>query len=86
MARFPCLKLGRLAIEEGGASPILLNAANEMAVEAFLENKISFTKIPEIIEEVMMKIPCESPSTIAIIHELDSQARRLSNQLINNGS
>ena len=84
--RFPCLRLGRSAVEEGGASPILLNAANEIAVEAFLVGKIGFTKIPEIIEEVMTKIPCESPSTIAIIHELDLRARQLSNQLINKGS
>ena len=84
--RFPCLKLGRLAAEEGGSSPVLLNAANEVAVEAFLNNRISFIKIPEIIDEVMMKIPCESPSTIAIIHELDSRARQLSNHLIIKGS
>ena len=84
--RFPCLKLGRLAAEEGGSSPIVLNAANEVAVEAFLKNRISFIKIPEIIEEVMTKIPCESPSTIDIIHELDSRAKQFSNQLINKGS
>ena len=66
--------------------PIVLNAANEIAVEAFLVGKIGFTKIPEIIEEVMTKIPCESPSTIDIIHELDSLAKQFSNQLINKGS
>ena len=84
--RFPCLKLARLAAEEGNSSPILLNAANEMAVEAFLDGKISFIKIPEIIEEVMIKIPCESPASIAIIQDLDLRARQLSNQLINKGS
>ena len=67
--RFPCLKLARLAAKEGGSSPILLNAANEIAVEAFLRGEISFVKIPQIIEEVMMKIPCESPASIAIIHD-----------------
>ena len=84
--RFPCLKLARLAAKEGDSSPILLNAANEIAVEAFLGGRISFTKIPEIIEEVMMKIPCESPASIAIIQDLDFRARQLSNQLINKGS
>ena len=84
--RFPCLKLARLAAKEGGSSPILLNAANEIAVEAFLRGEISFVKIPQIIEEVMMKIPCESPASIAIIHDLDLRARQLSNQLINKGS
>ena len=54
--------------------------------EAFLKGKISFVKIPQIIEEVMMKIPCESPASIAIIHDLDLRARQLSNQLINKGS
>ena len=81
--RFPCLELARLAAEEGESSPILLNAANEMAVEAFLKSKISFIEIPEIIEEVMMKIPCESPTSIAIIQDLDLRARQLSKQLIN---
>ena len=84
--RFPCLKLARLAANEGGSSPIILNAANEIAVEAFLRGKISFVEIPQIIEEVMMKIPCESPASIAIIHDLDLRARQLSNQLINKGS
>ena len=84
--RFPCLKLARLAAREGNSSPIFLNAANEIAVEAFLGGKISFTKIPEIIEEVMMKIPCESPASIAIIQDLDFRARQLSKQLINKGS
>ena len=84
--RFPCLKLARLAAREGDSSPIFLNAANEIAVEAFLGGKISFTKIPEIIEEVMMKIPCESPASIAIIQDLDFRARQLSKQLINKGS
>ena len=58
----------------------------KLSVEAFLRGEISFVKIPQIIEEVMMKIPCESPASIAIIHDLDLRARQLSNQLINKGS
>ena len=80
--QFPCFRLGRMAMREGGAAPILLNAANEVAVDAFLKGSISFSKIPEIIEEVITKTPCESPSTLAIIQDIDIRAKELANQLI----
>jgi 1-deoxy-D-xylulose-5-phosphate reductoisomerase len=80
--QFPCLRLGRMALREAGATPIVLNAANEVAVDAFLKGSISLPKIPEIIEEVIMKIPCESPSTLAIIQDIDIRAKELANRLI----
>ena len=51
--RFPCLRLARIALREGGALPNVLNAANEIAVEAFLQQRLSYPGIPAVIEEVM---------------------------------
>lgn len=82
MDRFPCLRLGREAVEQGESAPIVLNAANEVAVQAFLDNMIPFTRIPLIIEEVLSKTPCESPQSLAIIREVDKQARILAKELI----
>jgi len=80
--RFPCLRLGMEAAEQGGGAPTVLNAANEIAVEAFLAEQIAFTEIPLLIEAVRSKIPCEAASSLAIIRELDLQARKLSKELI----
>lgn len=80
--RFPCLRLGMEAAAQGGTAPVILNAANEVAVEAFLAKKIGFSQIPSIIEVVRSKIPCEAAPSLAIIRELDQQVRILSNELI----
>ena len=82
LGRFPCLRLGMEAAEERGTAPAVLNAANEVAVEAFLQEQIAFTEIPLIIEAVRAKIPCEATPSLAIIQDLDSQARKLSKELI----
>jgi len=81
-SRFPCFRLGVEALKEGGTTPVALNAANEVAVEAFLSGKIEFLKIPAIIESVLCKIPCEAASSLAIIQHVDMMARRLSNDMI----
>ena len=52
--KFPCLKLAHKAGQDGGSTPVVLNAANEIAVQAFLENRISFERIPSLIEEAMI--------------------------------
>lgn len=80
--RFPCLALGIEAAQQGGTAPAVLNAANEIAVAAFLEGKISFTAIPLIIKEIGQKIPCEAAPSLAIIRDVDAQARTLANKLI----
>lgn len=82
LARFPCLRLGIEAAGERGTAPAVLNAANEVAVEAFLAEEIGFAEIPLIIEAVRSKIPCEAAPSLAIIQDLDRQARRLSKELI----
>ncbi len=74
-ARFPCLRLAYEAAERGGAHAIALNAADEVAVEAFLERAIPFSAIPRTIEGVLQATPEIHPSTIQEVLELDAQAR-----------
>jgi 1-deoxy-D-xylulose-5-phosphate reductoisomerase len=73
--RFPCLRLAYEAAEIGGAHPIALNAADEIAVQAFLERTIPFTAIPRTIERVLEATPETHPATIAEVLALDRQAR-----------
>ncbi len=80
--RFPCLKLGIDATRQGGTTPTLLNAANEIAVAAFLGGQIKFIEIAEINEQVLSKIPCEPASSLAIIRDADSLARNITKELI----
>jgi 1-deoxy-D-xylulose-5-phosphate reductoisomerase len=73
--RFPCLRLAYEAAEKGGAHPIALNAADEIAVEAFLAGNIPFTAIPRTIEEVLEATPENHPATIAEVLTIDRDAR-----------
>lgn len=73
--RFPCLRLAYEAAEKGGAHPIALNAADEVAVEAFLEGRISFTSIPRTIEAVLQGTPERHPASISEVLALDHEAR-----------
>jgi 1-deoxy-D-xylulose-5-phosphate reductoisomerase len=74
-ARFPCLRLAYEAAEQGGAHPIALNAADEIAVEAFLAGNIGFEDIAGTIESVLEETPVVLPQTIAEVLALDEQAR-----------
>ncbi|MFN3162088.1 MAG: 1-deoxy-D-xylulose-5-phosphate reductoisomerase [Pseudohongiellaceae bacterium] len=80
--RFPCLALGMEAARRGGGVCIALNAANEVAVKAFLDGQLPFLQIAEVIAEVVAKMPCEAPSSLAIIQDRDRQARKLAKDLI----
>ena len=82
LERFPCLRLGLSAAKMGGTTPVVLNAANEEAVAAFLEGAIRFTQISLVIEAVMSEIPCEPAASLAIIQKIDKQTRTLSKELI----
>ena len=74
--RFPCLRLARAALECGGSAPVVLNAANEMAVAAFLDRKIGFTRIPELIERVLAEVPVGELRSIEECVAIDADARR----------
>lgn len=82
LERFPCLRLAYQAIAAGGAMPTVLNAANEIAVEAFLNEQIRFTDIPVIIERCMGAIAAQEADTLEIILAIDQQARTVSRQII----
>ncbi|MEY3107087.1 MAG: 1-deoxy-D-xylulose 5-phosphate reductoisomerase reductoisomerase, partial [Pseudomonadota bacterium] len=78
LERFPCLRLAYKAIDLGGIMPTVLNAANEIAVEAFLNEHIRFTDIPLIIEQCMEKFEIRPASSLEIILDIDNQARVIS--------
>ena len=81
-ARFPCLRLAYEAAERGGAHAIALNAADEIAVEAFLERTIAFSAIPRTIERVLQATPETHPATIQQVLELDAQAREIARTVL----
>jgi 1-deoxy-D-xylulose-5-phosphate reductoisomerase len=80
--RFPCLRLAYEAAAKGGVHCIALNAADEIAVEAFLDRKISFMAIPRTIEKVLASTPEAHPATIAEVLAADREARRLAHELL----
>ena len=73
--RFPCLRLARAAAEAGGTASTTLNAANEVAVEAFLGRRIGFTDIPVIIDDALSSLPAESVRDLDHILRADRLAR-----------
>jgi len=81
--RFPCLALAFDALRAGDTAPAIMNAANEVAVQAFLDRRISFLKIPELISAVMDKVQNRRVTDLAGIMEQDASARSAANHLIN---
>lgn len=74
--RFPCLRLAREAGEAGGTAPCVLNAADEVAVAAFLEGRIGFTAIAAAIERVLAEMPAQQPTHFEDLFAVDAEARR----------
>lgn len=82
LERFPCLRLAYEAIHAGGIMPTVLNAANEIAVDAFLNERVRFTDIPVIIERCMEQFESSPADSLDIILDIDQQARAVSTQII----
>ncbi|WND02382.1 1-deoxy-D-xylulose-5-phosphate reductoisomerase [Temperatibacter marinus] len=80
--RFPCLKLAMDALKIGGAAPTVLNAANEVAVEAFLHKKIKFTDISKVVEKCLERSDMKAPQSIANLLEIDEKARITTSSLL----
>ena len=78
--RFPCLRLAREALKKGGALPCALNAADEVAVAAFLERKLPFLGIPEVIERVLARTPKVRFAKMDDVLTADSEARRMAKE------
>ena len=74
-ARFPCLALAFRALREGGTLPVVLNAANEVAVEAFLDGRLAFPAIPRLIEMTMNAHSVQRVSTLDVVRAVDGWAR-----------
>ena len=82
IAKFPCLRLAYEAAAAGGGKTIALNAADEVAVAAFLEERIGFEEIPEIIEEVITATPAGHLESIEEVLVLDTEARLLARTIV----
>lgn len=81
--RFPCLRLARQAAEVGGSAPALLNAANEIAVAAFLERRIRFPEIARIIDEVLNLEAAVAVESLDAVLAADARARVLAGEWLN---
>ncbi|MBZ0325303.1 MAG: 1-deoxy-D-xylulose-5-phosphate reductoisomerase, partial [Alphaproteobacteria bacterium] len=75
--RFPALRLAREALQSGGGGPTILNAANEVAVEAFLGRRIGFLDIARVVEETLTTLPPSSAGSLDELRAIDSEARRV---------
>ena len=80
--RFPCVRLAAEAIRLGGTAPAALNAANEVAVEAFLDGRLGFTAIPEVIEKVLGETAVEPLASLEQVYAVDVEARALAARFV----
>jgi 1-deoxy-D-xylulose-5-phosphate reductoisomerase len=83
LERFPCLGLAYGALEKGGNTTCIMNGANEVAVAAFLEGRIHFTQIPEIIATTMSRCSFVAQPDLDAIYSTDFEAKRIASDLIN---
>jgi 1-deoxy-D-xylulose-5-phosphate reductoisomerase len=79
--RFPALRLARAALKAGGSAPAVLNAANEVAVQAFLDGAIGFLDIAEIVEETLDTLPVGAVERLEDVHNFDKHARDTASRL-----
>jgi 1-deoxy-D-xylulose-5-phosphate reductoisomerase len=80
--RFPALRLARAALQTGGSAPTVLNAANEVAVQAFLGRRIGFLQIAAVVEATLEKVDPLLPSSIDDVLAQDARARRCTASII----
>jgi 1-deoxy-D-xylulose-5-phosphate reductoisomerase len=80
--KFPCLALARAALAGGGSAPVVLNAANEVAVAAFLDGRLRFTEIAELIERTLQGRPLSAPLSIEECVAIDADTRRRAADLL----
>jgi 1-deoxy-D-xylulose-5-phosphate reductoisomerase len=81
-ARFPCLRLARESVTAGGTAMAVCNAANEVAVAAFLGGKIPFTDIPRVIEHSLEQLSPVEPVSIAVVESADTEARAVAHEFL----
>ncbi|GHA75461.1 1-deoxy-D-xylulose-5-phosphate reductoisomerase [Cognatilysobacter bugurensis] len=79
---FPCLRLAYDALRAGGTAPAVLNAANEVAVSAFLQRRMGFLAIPAVVEQTLSALPPVSAASLDVLGDADAQARRIAEQAV----
>jgi len=79
--RFICLRLAYDALRAGGTAPAILNAANEIAVDSFLNGKITFTRIADVVEQTLEQLDYETAVSMSVILAADAQARQVAKEL-----
>ncbi len=84
--RFPALRLTRAALAAGGGAPTVLNAANEIAVAAFLEERVGFLAIAETVEATLERLGDRSVASLEDVYALDGEARAAAERLLGNGA
>jgi 1-deoxy-D-xylulose-5-phosphate reductoisomerase len=82
VGRFPALRLARAALEAGGAAPIVLNAANEVAVARFLAGHLRFPDIVTVVDETLQRSDLAVPRSVEDVLEIDSSTRVLASALL----
>ncbi|MDQ3571576.1 MAG: 1-deoxy-D-xylulose-5-phosphate reductoisomerase [Actinomycetota bacterium] len=82
LERFPCLRLAREAGTEGGTAPCVLNAADEVAVKAFLDGRIPFTAIPDVVARTLDRMPTVEPTHFHDLYAVDHEARVRAAELV----
>lgn len=81
LRKFPLLKLAYQAMESGGSATATLNAADEVAVEAFLNGEIPYPRIAEVVEETLQQMPARTPGSIAEVLDIDDQSRQVARSI-----
>ena len=82
LTRFPCLSLAFAAAQSGGTAPVVLNAANEIAVAAFLDQGLSYLQIPMVVEKTLNVIATNQADSLEVILQVDAQARKVARDFI----
>jgi 1-deoxy-D-xylulose-5-phosphate reductoisomerase len=82
LERFPCLRLAREAGQAGGTAPCVLNAADEVAVAAFLDERIPFTAIPRVVEQTLTEMPAAEVTHFQDLYAVDAEARERARGMI----
>ncbi|MBW9267348.1 MAG: 1-deoxy-D-xylulose-5-phosphate reductoisomerase [Candidatus Thiodiazotropha sp. (ex. Lucinisca nassula)] len=84
LQRYPCLKLAYQAIQAGGTASVILNAANEVAVEAFLAERLGFIDIASVVDETLQRMPVENAEDLGALLDIDRQGRAIAEQVVYN--
>ena len=80
--RYPCLKLAKDALSQGGSAPLAFNASNEIAVDAFRLNRIGFIQISDIIDKTLNQMSHAQPNSLDELLAVDLKVRRLANDCV----